>query len=234
VLCERKWAKPCRLPGFPPHSKFPFPLKQSQALGGIPFDDERQLRTQTNIMKRSIASLMVVGMTLLPQAPLLAAEPGQVDFGNFEAPGGGAEFVEVNIPGNLISLAARFVEKQEPDVAKLLTSVKQVRLNVIGLNEANKDEVQKRAQTIRTDLSSHGWERIVTAQKQEQDVNVFLKMDQNSAIQGLAVVVIEGSRQAVFVNIVGNIKPEQLTMLGEKLNIEPLKKVGEATASETK
>jgi len=185
-------------------------------------------------MKRSIASLLVIGLSLLPLATLPAAEPGQADFGNFEAPGNGGEFVEVNLPANLIALAARFVEKQDADVAKLLASVKQVRVNVIGVNDTNKEGLQKRVQKVRTDLASQGWERIVTAQQQEQDVSVFLKMDQNSTIQGLTVVVIDGSKQAVFANIVGNIKPEQLTMLGEKLNIEPLKKMGAVTAPEAK
>jgi hypothetical protein len=155
------------------------------------------------------------------------AAPGQVDFGSFTAPSGGGEFVEVNVPGNLIALAAKFVEKQEPEAAKLLSSIKQVRVNVVGIDEANREDMQKRAVKVRTELSAQGWERLVTAQKQGQDVSVFLKMDQNSVIQGLTVVVIEGSKQAVFANIVGDIKPEQLSMLAEKLNIQPLKKIAE-------
>src|SRR5947207_116168 len=43
------------------------------------------------------------------------------------------------------------------------------------------------------------------------------------------VEVTEAERQAVFVNVVGNIKPEQLALLGEKLHIDPLKKIGKAT-----
>ena len=183
-------------------------------------------------MKPSIALLSAITCTMLTTGLALAADkaaPGQVDFGSFTAPSGGGEFVEVNIPGNLISLAARFVEKQEPDVAKLLNGLKQVRVNVVGIDDANREEMTKKAQKVRTDLSTQGWERIVTAQKEGQDVSVYLKMDQNSAIQGLTVLVMEGSKHAVFANVVGDIKPEQLTMLGEKLNIEPLKKIGEAT-----
>ena len=40
------------------------------------------------------------------------------------------------------------------------------------------------------------------------------------------MVVIDGGKQAVFVNVVGDIKPEQLSMLGETLHIDPLKKLG--------
>ncbi len=186
-------------------------------------------------MKTSIAIFGAFACTMLTTGLLLAADkaaPGQVDLGTFTPPSGGGEFVEVNIPGGLISLAARFVEKQDPDVAKLLNGLKQVRVNVVGIDDANREEMTKKAQKLRTDLSAQGWERIVTAQKQGQDVSVYLKMDANSAIQGLTVVVMDGSKQAVFANVVGDIKPEQLAMLGEKLDIEPLKKIGKVTVEQ--
>ena len=41
------------------------------------------------------------------------------------------------------------------------------------------------------------------------------------------VTVLDGNKQeAVVVNVVGDIKPEQLAALGEAMNIEPLKKAG--------
>lgn len=151
-----------------------------------------------------------------------ALEPGQVDFGTFR-PETGTAFIEVNLPSSLINLAAKFVEKQEPEVAKLLQGLKQVRVNVIGLTDDNKSDLEKRVQKVRNELSGRGWERLVTAQKEGQDVGVFMKMDKDSAVQGLAVTVIESGKQAVFVNVVGDIKPEQLTMLGERLHIDQLK-----------
>ena len=49
----------------------------------------------------------------------------------------------------------------------------------------------------------------------------------------LGAVVVEMKRNGeVFANVVGDIKPEQLAMLGEKLNIEPLKKIGEVTVEQ--
>ena len=51
-------------------------------------------------------------------------------------------------------------------------------------------------------------------------------MDDKGAVQGLAAVVIDGKDQAVFANVVGEIKPEQLAMLGEKFHIKPLEELG--------
>ncbi len=163
--------------------------------------------------------------------PLTAEEmlPGQVDFGTFSPPKGNGEFVEVNVPTGLITLAAKLVEKEEPDAAKLLSGLKMVRVNVIGLDEENRADMQKRAQRIRKDLAGKGWERIVTAQQKDQDVSVYLNMNDKGTVQGLAAVVLDGNEHAVFVNIVGEIKPEQLSTLGEKLHLDPLKEIGNAS-----
>jgi hypothetical protein len=174
------------------------------------------------LIKKLTVGLLVFPVVLGMNAGAAPLLPGQVDFGQF-TPANGAEFVDVNLPASLITLAAKFVEKQEPDVAKLLHGIKMVRVNVLGLTDQNRGEVEARVKAIRADLGSSGWERLVTVMNDGQDVGVYLKMDEKSIIQGLAVVVLDGKKQAVFVNIVGNIRPEQLTMLAERLQIEPLK-----------
>jgi len=152
--------------------------------------------------------------------------PGQIDFGKFTPPGSGGEFVEVNLSSTLINLAAKVVERDEPEVARLLNSVQMVRVNVIGVNDDNRAGLAKRSQKIRRELDSKGWERIVTAQKHDQDVAIFLKTQGKDTVQGLVVMVMEDNKEAVFVNVVGDIKPEQLAMLGGKLHIDPLKNAG--------
>jgi hypothetical protein len=154
--------------------------------------------------------------------------PGYVDFGKFSPPASGGEFVEVHLTSNLISMAARFAEKDEPEIAELLRGLQLVRVSVIGLDDENRAEVEKRVKKVRSELDAHGWERVVTVQKKDEDVGVYLKMRGAEAVEGLVVTVIEGSREAVLINVVGNIKPERIAAIGERLNIEPLKKVGEA------
>ena len=151
--------------------------------------------------------------------------PGQVDFCTFSPPKSGGEFVEVNISPSLIWLASRLVEKDEPEVAQLLTGLKLLRVNVIGLSDDNRTEMQTRAQKVREDLSGKGWDRVVTAQQKNQDVSLYLKMNGES-VQGVAAVVFDNKEHAVFINVVGDIKPDQIAMLGEKLHIDPLKQLG--------
>ena len=153
---------------------------------------------------------------------------GYVDFGKFEPPASGGEFVEVHIKSNLIAMAARLVEKSEPDIADLIRGLQLIRVNVIGLDDANRSEMEKRVKKIRSELDDRGWERIVTAQKKDEDVSVYLKTRGADAVEGVVITVIEGNREAVLINIVGNIKPDKIAEIGERMNIEPLKKAGEA------
>jgi hypothetical protein len=172
-------------------------------------------------------AMLSASLIVSPGAETLS--PGQVDFGKFSPPGSGGEFVEVYLSSGLISLAARLVEKQEPEVAKLLNGLQLVHVNVIGLDSDNRGDLEKRAQHFRKELDGKGWERIVTAQKQGKDVSVYLKMRDKDAVQGLAAVVMDGKERAVFINIVGDIRPEQLSLLGEKFHLDPLKKLGSAS-----
>lgn len=175
---------------------------------------------------------LALSTVCVPAADLL---PGQVDFGSFSAPAGGGEFVEVNIPAHLISIGARFVEKAEPEVAKMLSAIKSVRVNVVGVDKDNRTELEQRTQRIRQALPGQGWDRIVAAQQKDQDVAIYLKTSDKEVVQGLVVTVMDNNEHhAVFVNIVGDIKPDQIAMLGERLNIEQLKGLKELKSTEQK
>lgn len=160
--------------------------------------------------------------------PAYAESPGVVDFGKFTPPGKGGEFVEVNVKSNLLTFAAQLVEKEQPDAAKLLRSVQLVRVNVVGLTDENRVEMQKRIQNIRQDLEGRGWERNVNVQgKDGEDVGVYTQTSGGTALAGVAVTVVD-KEHVVLVNVVGDIRPEQITALGESLNIQPLKELGGA------
>jgi hypothetical protein len=178
-------------------------------------------------MKLPLDSLLaLLGACALLSANAANPSPGFVDLGKFSPPTGGAEFVEVQINGNLISMAARLAEKSEPQVADLLRGLHLIRVNVIGLNDDNRAEMEKRVKAIRGELDTQKWERLVTAQKDKEDVGVYLKTRGEEAVEGLVVTVIEDNKQAVFVNIVGDIKPEKVALLGERFNLKPLQEIG--------
>ena len=157
-----------------------------------------------------------------------AESPGLVDFGKFTPPGKGSEFVEVQVRSNLLSFAAQLVEKEQPDAAKLLRSVELVRVNVIGLTDENREKMQERIQKIRQDLEGRGWERNVNVQgKDGEDVGVYTRAGGGETLAGVVITVID-PKNVVLVNLVGDIRPEQIAALGESLDIKPLKEIGGA------
>src|SRR5436190_8898373 len=193
--------------------------------------DETKPVTPQNIMNHLIRDTLALSvLSALVSVGVCADNPpaGYVDFGKFSTPASGGEFVEVHIKSNLISMVARLVEKSEPDVAELIRGLQLIRVNVIGLDDENRAEMEKRVKKIRSELDARGWERVVTAQKKDEDVGVYLKTRGADAVEGLVITVIEGNREAVLINIVGDIKPDKIAVIGERMNIEPLRKAGEA------
>lgn len=173
-----------------------------------------------NILNKIIG---VAAFSALAAAPL-TAEDALAEFGDFK-PADGAQFVEVNIDSNLISMAARLVKASEPEVAEVLGGLKKVRVNVLGLTDENREEVLGRIRAIRSELSERGWQKIVTARQENEDVGIFVKLRGDEAIEGVVVTAVEGDKEAVVVNVTGNIEPEKLAMIGERFDIEPLKKL---------
>jgi len=180
-----------------------------------------------NSLLRTSAAI-ATGLALLLPLAADTTEPGYVDLGHFSRSPDGGQFVEVNLKGSLLAMAVKVAETEEPEVAELLRGIHAVRVNVVGVNDSNRQELTDRVETLRATLSTGGWERVVTVQEKDQDVGVFLKTQGSDSIQGVVVTVLNGKDQAVFVNVVGNIQPEKIAQLGEHFGIEPLQKLGEA------
>jgi len=181
-------------------------------------------------MKQSVRStLLLIALAGITATLAEAAVPaGYVDFGKIPAPAAGGQFVEVNVNSNIIAMVAKLTQKNEPDVADMIQGLKGIRVNVIGVDDENREEVESRVKAIREQLNSNGWDRVVTAQDKKQDVGVYLKTRGPEAVEGVVVTVLDGKKQAVLINVVGDINIDKLGLLGEKFNIDPLKKIGKS------
>lgn len=185
-------------------------------------------------MKKIFGCTIGLGFLLLIAA-VLAQEnknAGLVDFGKLP-PSNSGEFVEVNLGRAIFAISGKLFAKSDPDVAKLLGGLQLLQVNVVGLGDDNRAQIQEHVRKLRAELAGKGWEQIVSVKEKKDDVAIFLKTRGEEAIEGLVVTVLDGDKEAVLVNIVGNIKPEQVATIGEKMNIDPLKKfAAEAKKSE--
>lgn len=172
---------------------------------------------------------IVAAVSVLLSGPLCADNPppGFVDFGKFTKPTNG-ELVEINLSGDTIAMAAQLAGKSQPDAADALRSVHSLRVNVIGLDNQNREEVTSRMKALRNDLTTLGWQQVVSVQEKKDDVGIYLKTRGKDAIEGVVITVLDGRKEAVFINVVGDIKVEKLASLANKLNLDALKKAAEA------
>lgn len=179
------------------------------------------------IMKPS--SFLAAGFAVIAFAmnPILCAaeDPGAYEFEAL-SPSAKGRYVEINVQSGLLKFASKVAASQEPDVAELLKNVRQIRVNVVGLDDSNKAASIERIAAIRGDLERKGWEKIVVAREPQKqgssDVAIYMKSNEDT-ILGVVVTVIEGKGEAVLVNVVGNIRAEDLARIGEKFDIKPLR-----------
>lgn len=153
-------------------------------------------------------------------------EPGYVDIGQL-MPSTKGEFVEVNLSPGLLKFAAKIASRQEPEAAALIANLRRVRVNVVDLDDSNRQGTTEQIQAVRTRLESQGWTPMVTVREREGGDNVTVHAMQkgDDAIEGLVVTVLSEKGEAVFVNIVGSISADQIATIAEQLNIEPLRHV---------
>lgn len=181
-----------------------------------------EIRNERKSMKNVLRVGAAIAAISMMTAVRAGGAPGEIDLGKF-TPAPGAQFVEVNINSNLIAMAMNFAKKAEPEVVEVLQGLKSVRVNVLGLTEENRAEIQEKVTSLRSQLSQSGWDRVVTVMDKADDVGVFIKTKGADVVEGLVVTVLSGNKEAVFVNVVGDIRPDRLAAIGERFNIEPLK-----------
>ncbi len=178
-----------------------------------------------NLLRSTLAAA-ILSLALVPVSRAADTEPGLVDMGQF-IPAEKGQFVEVNLSPGMLKFAAKIVSCKEPETAALIGSLRRVRVNVVSLDDKNRAGTVGQIEAIRRKLTSQGWTQIVTVREKAGGDNVDIQVKQNAddSIDGVVVTVIDKKGEAVFVNIVGNITAEQLGVIAEKFNIDPLRQV---------
>lgn len=178
-----------------------------------------------NLLRSSLAAA-TLSLALTAFAASSENEAGYIDIGQL-VPSAKGEFVEVNISSGMLKFAAKIASKQEPEAAALLSSLKRIRVNVVSLDDSNREGTIGQIEAIRRKLESQGWTKMVTVREGDKGDNVDVHVMQRNEdiIDGLVVTVLDRKGEAVFVNIVGHISADQIATVANSLHIEPLKHV---------
>jgi len=149
--------------------------------------------------------------------------PGYVDFNSF-MPSSEGQVVEVKVGPGLIKFAAAIASFEDAEAAKFLRQIQHVHVNVVSLDDSNRHDAMAKVAAVRAHLEGLGWEPTVNVSEGANGakVTVYVKQKGEAEIEGIVVTVIDGGREAVFVNVVGKITAEQLSALGNHLKIDSL------------
>ncbi|MBC8183658.1 DUF4252 domain-containing protein [candidate division KSB1 bacterium] len=147
---------------------------------------------------------------------------GYVDLSDIEEFKDSDETVEIFITKPLLSLVAAATSSgEDPSFSNLLKNLALIRVETFNVKEKETTKVKKIIQKVSKKLTKEKWSRIVRVKEKDERVEIFIKPD-GEKIAGLLIMSLKPDKEAVFVNIVGNIDMEQLGKLSRKFDIPQL------------
>ena len=178
------------------------------------------------LKRTSVLICVALMFGLLNQAvaqQLLEDEPGYLDLTSVDGWFDSEPWLEVNIKGALLRLVAEASRYEDPDLTDLLYKLKAIQVRGYPLSFSRYDDIENRTADLARQLEDRGWDTVARVRDRDERVDVYVKVH-NDAIAGMVVMVLEpGSDDgSVFVNIVGEIQPEEIGRIGSKFNIGPL------------
>jgi hypothetical protein len=130
-----------------------------------------------------------------------------------------SETVEVNLDGNLLTLAARFLDDKNVEEAKAKDILKGLKGIYVRQFTFDKGEGYTAAdvEAVRSQANGPGWQKIVDVRKTGENVGIYLKST-GDKVDGIVVLAAE-KREFTVVQLVGSIDPSQLRELSGKFGI---------------
>jgi hypothetical protein len=116
------------------------------------------------------------------------------------------QVMTLSIGPALLHFVARHVD-DDPEVGELLKGLDGVRIRIYEINgDASRVATRIRSMSVR--LQSDGWEPVLSIREGNEATHMLLRVV-NERICGMTVLVSDGDSEAVVINLMGEIRPEQ-------------------------
>lgn len=145
----------------------------------------------------------------------LEESPGYVDFGELAAEYGEPR-VMIDVGSSLLRLIGA-MDHEDPVAAATLRNMESVRVHVYDTH-GKPDPAAERMETMSSKLTSDAWERVVRVREDGERVDIFVKHD-SDRIHGVTVMAVD-EEEAVFINVLGDIDPSELSSVMERVDID--------------
>ena len=114
--------------------------------------------------------------------------------------------VNLSIGPTLLHFAAMYVD-EEPEIRELLQSLDGVRVRVYEI-DGDAGRVASRVHDMSQHLQADGWKPVLLVREENEETHMLLRTI-NGRITGMTVLTSDGESEAVIVNLMGEIRPEQ-------------------------
>lgn len=160
------------------------------------------------ITTRMARLLMLICVLLSTSACGITAPRNNEGFADLESLGmwDTDRVINVSIGPTLLHFAARFMD-EDPEIRELLRSLDGVRVRIYEI-DGDASRVNQRIFTMSQHLQEDGWEPVLLVREHDEEVHMLLRMGDDQ-IKGMIVLVSDGESEAVIVNLMGDIRPEQ-------------------------
>ena len=145
----------------------------------------------------------------------LSDRPGYVDFSTL-ATDYGEPRVMVDLGSSLLQLVSA-MSHEDPVAKEALSNLDSVRIHVYR-TDGELAPAQERIDHVNKILSADAWEKIVRVREPGEQVDIYVKHSEER-VHGVTVMALDGE-EAVFINILGSIDPEQLATVVGKFDRE--------------
>jgi len=174
-------------------------------------------------MKLLLMNKFVIGLlcTLLA-VPAMAQEDelkdlaGYVDFGDLSATYGEPK-ITINLGGTMLNFVGMMSSEESPETSEMISKLKGIRVQIYSLDE-NVDAAVNQFGKTKSALKSSGWEPIVQINEDDEQVLVYMKMEEGH-VEGMTVMVVD-EEEAVFVNIIGQLNPAELGKVMDSFDVD--------------
>ncbi len=166
-----------------------------------------------------LCSLLLLCSSVAIGQHSLTSQPGYVDFSALTGVATSEPKVEVSLSSTLLGFLAAATREEDPELASTLGKLKSIRLNVFELSSDQSQDVKTKAQALGAQLLDDAWEEAVKVKGDDALIQMYLKLI-DGKVAGMTVMMVEDGSEAVFMNIVGEIEPEELGRVAGKFGVD--------------
>ena len=158
----------------------------------------------------------LLSLSAVAQEDELKDLPGYVDFGDLTSLYGEPKVI-INLGGTMLNFVGMMSSAESPETADLMSKLKGIRVMMYNTDD-NADAAMSQFSEVRSKLNSSGWEPVVQVNEEDEQVLIYMKMD-NGGMEGLTVMVVD-EEEAVFVNVIGQLNPAELGKVMDALDVD--------------